>query len=212
MAILQVKKLSIDRQSFDYASLKQQLQSLEWHIVDYVNWPDSYPYKPGVAFQIGYTADEVVLHFAVEENFVKAQYVRPNEAVFEDSCVEFFISFDQKNTYYNIEFNVLGTGLIGYGPADKTQRNRLKAEQIEQVSTASSVVQVDGKKRWNMVMLIPLATFQLEGKDLAGVKAHANFYKCGDMLPEPHFISWQPIHFPKPNFHKPEFFGEIQFV
>lgn len=212
MAILEVSKRTIDTQDFDYAGLKQQLHGLPWQPMEQVNWPESYPHKPAVAFQIAYTADAVVLHFAVAEDFVKAQYVRPNEPVFEDSCVEFFISFDGKKTYYNLEFNVLGTGLIGYGPADKKQRNRLTAEQIERVSTATSVVQVDGKKKWNIILLVPLAVFQLEGSDLSGRRAHANFYKCGDKLPVPHFISWQPIAFPTPNFHKPEFFGEIQFV
>ncbi|WP_262895053.1 carbohydrate-binding family 9-like protein, partial [Parabacteroides distasonis] len=25
----------------------------------------------------------------------------------------------------------------------------------------------------------------------------------------PHFVSWSPIDLPEPNFHCPEFFGEI---
>ena len=212
MEALQVKQLAIDTSTFAYFELKQQMKDLDWHAIDQVNWPESYPYKPTVAFQIAYNADGIALHFAVEEDFVKAQYVRPNEPVFEDSCVEFFVSFDQKKTYYNIEFNVLGTGIIGYGPADKKQRNRLTAQQIEQVSTASSVTQVAGKKKWNIVMLIPYAVFQLEGIDLAGRQAHANFYKCGDKLPVPHFVSWKAIDFPKPSFHQPDFFGEIRFV
>ena len=34
-----------------------------------------------------------------------------------------------------------------------------------------------------------------------------NVYKCGDMLPHPHFLSFFPIHLPKPDFHRPDFFG-----
>jgi len=62
MAGLRVKKLSIDTQSFDYFSLKQQMKDLDWQSIAHVNWPESYPYKPTVAFQIGYTAGFVALH------------------------------------------------------------------------------------------------------------------------------------------------------
>ena len=28
----------------------------------------------------------------------------------------------------------------------------------------------------------------------------------------PHYLSWMPIDTPKPDFHRPEFFGKINFV
>ena len=37
----------------------------------------------------------------------------------------------------------------------------------------------------------------------------ANFYKCGDKTAHPHYLSWSPIHTEKPDFHRPEFFGEL---
>lgn len=37
----------------------------------------------------------------------------------------------------------------------------------------------------------------------------ANFYKCADKTKRPHFLSWRPIDLPKPDFHCPQFFGEI---
>lgn len=36
-----------------------------------------------------------------------------------------------------------------------------------------------------------------------------NFYKCGDLTSEPHYLSWAPITFPRPNFHLPAFFGTL---
>ncbi len=38
-----------------------------------------------------------------------------------------------------------------------------------------------------------------------------NFYKCGDETPQPHYISWNPIDMPTPNFHVPQFFGTLEF-
>ena len=40
-------------------------------------------------------------------------------------------------------------------------------------------------------------------------KIMGNFYKCADDTEFPHFVSWSPIDLPSPNFHCPEFFGEI---
>ncbi|KGE12271.1 carbohydrate-binding family 9-like protein [Sphingobacterium deserti] len=213
MGKLIVEQLAIDAGNFNYAQLARSMEVLTWHILDQHNWKEEYPYKPIVNFQIGHTGSAILLHFAVEEKFIKGQYVRPNESVWEDSCVEFFISFDQKNHYYNLEFNVVGTGLIGYGPKIKTERARLDAETITKVSTATSIVSKQGEKNWNIILYIPIGIFSKSDiTSLAGLSAHANFYKCGDALPEPHFISWKPVAWPKPNFHLPEFFGEIEFA
>jgi hypothetical protein len=38
----------------------------------------------------------------------------------------------------------------------------------------------------------------------------ANIYKCGDKCDQPHFLSWSPIGLPNPDFHCPEWFGEIE--
>ena len=44
-----------------------------------------------------------------------------------------------------------------------------------------------------------------------GVVWRANFYKCGDQTLHPHWLTWSPVAFPKPQFHLPEFFGELVF-
>ena len=48
--------------------------------------------------------------------------------------------------------------------------------------------------------------FLPDGKEIT-----ANFYKCGDDLTVPHFVSWNPIKTEKPDFHRPEFFGKLKF-
>jgi hypothetical protein len=39
-----------------------------------------------------------------------------------------------------------------------------------------------------------------------------NFYKCGDETEYPHFGCWNLIASPVPDFHRPEYFGEIVLV
>jgi hypothetical protein len=46
---------------------------------------------------------------------------------------------------------------------------------------------------------------------LKGKTCRANFYKCGDDLPEPHFLSWNNIIADKPDFHLPQYFGTLTF-
>ena len=193
----------------NYSDVVLALKDVPWHAIDQSPWLADYPYEPKATFQIAYTATHIVIHYDIQEEFVKAQYIRPNENVWEDSCVEFFLSLDGKQHYYNFEFNVLGTGLIGYGPAVKSLRSRLTAEQIEQVDVLTQVRKIGGIKQWNSILFIPIALF--DGVSLAGNTFHGNFYKCGDGLPNPHFVAWNNIDLPSPSFHQPSFFGELRF-
>lgn len=207
-----VPSLHIPENTTSFSVLASYLADVPTHTISHVNWPQEYPYKPEVTFKIAYTATHLYLQYQVQEELVRANYMRPNENVWEDSCVEFFLSFDQKKTYYNLEFNVLGTGLIGYGSADKKTRQRMDSATIEQVTTFTEVVQRNGQKLWSLFLEIPLTVFKFEADTtLKGKTLQANFYKCGDHLPKPHFISWSPIDYPTPNFHQPQFFGDLTF-
>lgn len=189
------------------------LLALPAHKIDQVSW-SAYPYLPDVGFKIAYTRESIILEYEVKEKHLKAVYLKANDPVYKDSCVEFFISFDKEH-YYNFEFNSLGTALVGYGTADKDTRLRLPSELIEKIITRS-VVNTSKKKgtdnEWTLQLQIPFSLFYKENiKSLKGIRATANFYKCGDDLPEPHFVSWNKIEVPEPNFHLPEYFGEIEF-
>ncbi|TYP92484.1 cellulose/xylan binding protein with CBM9 domain [Sphingobacterium allocomposti] len=208
-----VPRIDMDLTVFGYAALQKQMEELPWQQLSHANWSEQFPYKPDVRFQLAHAGDVLFVHYVVREDFIKATYVRPNEAVWEDSCVELFLSFDGRSTYYNLEFNVLGTGLIGYGPEAKSERARLSAEQIESVQTVTSVINSGKEKCWATVWCVPVDVFVESGIDtFSGRKAHGNFYKCGDKLPGPHFLSWSRVDFPTPNFHLPAFFGELIFA
>jgi len=204
-----VKKVNNQDLALEYRVLQHTFASVDVHAIDNAPWHERYPYKPQVTFKMVHSEDTLGIYYTVNEEFVKANAIRANERVFEDSCVEFFFSLDNKKTYYNFEFNVLGTGLIGYGPAVKAERNRLSAEIIDAVDTMTIVTKQDGLKSWEIFLIIPKSIVTTE--ELSGYIAHANFYKCGDLLPNPHFMSWNTIDNPTPNFHLPQFFGELVF-
>ncbi|SKB36773.1 Carbohydrate-binding family 9 [Parapedobacter luteus] len=181
--------------------------------LDEVAWSD-YPYKPSVYVKIAHTADSLLLVYQVSEKHAIANRRNTNDPVYKDSCVEFFVSFDHVH-YYNIEFNCLGTGLIGYGREAENERSLLPRSLVERIHTDSHIVtkQKHGEDTaWRLVLNVPFSVFDAHSiKSLAGMQCTGNFYKCGDELPVPHFVSWNRINHPTPNFHVPGCFGELFF-
>ena len=70
----------------------------------------------------------------------------------------------------------------------------------------------DGLFEWTVELAIPLELIFGAKKIAFPQKLKANFYKCADKTKKPHFLSWQPIELPKPDFHCPQFFGEIELI
>lgn len=171
---------------------------------------EEYPYKPKVSFAISYTATHILLKYYVEEQEIRARNTAINSPVWQDSCVEFFISFDEGLHYYNIEMNCIGAALVGYGTS-KEDRVLLDAALISGIKCLSEINSRHGKTiRWELTSLLPLKLFKFNPiKALENTTFQANFYKCGDLLPEPHFISWSNIKAAAPEFHLPAFFGRI---
>lgn len=206
---LLVRKVSCSSLLLDHSVLNHTFSSVEKHRMNCCPWQNDFPYIPEVTFQIVHSLDIIGLHYSVQEDFLRAHAIRPNENVWEDSCVEFFVSLDQKQTYFNFEFNILGTGLIGYGSTVKSERNRLSPDEIELVNSITQVVKTKNSKKWEIFILIPKVLLTKE--DISGKVLHGNFYKCGDALPQAHFITWSNIENVKPNFHLPQYFGELNF-
>lgn len=209
LRVKRINAISVEQLANGDEAVMAQLANLDWQVIEQSPWEESFPYRPHVRFQIAHSEEAIYLHYEVQEEFVKAQYIRINENVWEDSCVEFFLSLDGRKTYYNVEFNVLGTGLVGYGTEVKTERKRLDPSLTGQISTFTQVFSLAGKKTWRMLLAIPKHIFAT-GIPVDTV-VHANFYKCGDSLPQPHYLAWNTIENPTPNFHLPAYFGELIF-
>ena len=162
-----------------------------------LNWPE-YSYKPDVKFRIAYTQDLILLKFYVIEDTIIAKETKVNGDVYKDSCVEFFISLDQNDVYYNFEFNCIGTTHVGYGK-ERTKRSLIDPEILNLISVKSSLGnqpfdEKTGGHQWEIMIMIPKECLTFD-KDivLKGVKAKANFYKCGDDSSKPHYITWNPV-------------------
>ena len=187
----------------------------EVQMIETLNWRE-YSYKPDVKFRIAYMQDRILLKYYVSEESILAKETKVNGDVYKDSCVEFFISPDQNDVYYNFEFNCIGTPHVGYGQVG-TKRNMIDPEILKLISIKSSLgdqpfEERTGGHQWEMMIMIPKECLAFD-KDivLKGFKAKANFYKCGDDTSRPHFITWNPVGTEIPDYHRPEYFGEILF-
>ena len=76
-------------------------------------------------------------------------------------------------------------------------------------ASAGSTPAADG---WTAEYCLPLDFFRLFYPDfrlIPGIHFRGNCYKCGDRTEHPHFLAWNPVHTPTPDFHRPEFLGEM---
>ena len=192
-------------------------EGIEYHSISTINFGQSYPVVPEVSFAVAYTDNNIVIHYKVSEPSVRAVAYADCQRVWEDSCCEFFSAPAKDGYYYNLEANCTGTILIEGGTV-KSPREYAPEEVLQSVKRWSSLGRESFETReepteWEMALIVPFRTFYFNHRvrSLKGRTIRANFYKCGDLLPVPHHLSWSPIHPPATHFHCPDFFGTLRF-
>lgn len=213
-----MKKLIVPKVMADISKIEdidEKLAGLPFYKIDKINWPEEYPSKPEVSFGIAHNGDNIFLQYKVHENEILGMITHDNGEVWTDSCVEFFISFDDLY-YYNMETSCIGKTLLGYRkPGDKAIHG--SDEIMHSIKRFSSLgtrnrERESGDFYWTMTLVIPYTAYWNDNiGSFDGIKAKGNFYKCGDNLTVPHFVSWTEITTPQPSFHQPAYFGEIEF-
>ena len=106
--------------------------------------------------------------------------------------------------------------MVAYG-SDRENRVLLPEDVVKNIKAQpmlnSSHRVEKGMINWELTLIIPFNVLHYHKlTSLKGKSCYANFYKCGDDLPEPHFLAWNNIRSSSPNFHLPEFFGIMEFV
>lgn len=177
-----------------------------------VNWQDQFPYQPLTSFTIAHSDKHIYIDFFTRCNFLRAENFEDQSPVSEDSCVEFFVQPHPGGEYWNFEWNCIGA-INASHRLERPHPTRLNSDELARIKRHSSCGnrpfrELEGMFSWNLVVKIPL--------DLIGVEYHGepvemrgNFYKCASKASQPHYLSWNPIDTPAPDFHRPEFFGKI---
>ena len=159
--------------------------------------------------QICYDDAALYLHLAAKEKAIRAEYTATLSPVHEDSCLEFFFMPDGDERYMNFEVNPNGCLHIGFGydRKDRFVIHRRDAESLFRIRTAKT------KDGWEVYYQIPLRFLRIVYPDYCfGGVLRANFYKCGDKTPHPHYLSWHPVTSAAPDFHRPCDFGELYYA
>lgn len=210
MNSIQVPLVKFENQDMDTVL---ELKGARFH-VQCVNWPETFPYAPLCSGRIARTRDALVVDFRVSGLDLRIQNTADNGRQWEDSCVEVFIQDPSKAVYYNFEVNPLGKVLACSGP-DRQNRVARPAREMEQIlrfvchpEEPQPTKDLQGVQSWRVGVVIPFRLIGVDPENLPH-SLRANFYKCGDKTAHPHYLSWSPIPTEKPDFHRPEFFGEL---
>lgn len=183
--------------------------------IEVLNWIKEYPYRPITLFNIARSSDSIFIKFSVRGTMLRAIYSNDQDPVHEDSCVEFFCMPVGSETYTNFEFNCIGTCSASTRKSRHENVVAFTPEEMQTIKRHPSIgrrafKEMEGMFEWELTVSIP---FELIGIDPANLpeKILGNFYKCADGTDSPHFVSWNPIQTEKPDFHRPEFFGDLIF-
>ena len=212
-----IRKVYLPEAGFKPADIPELFreENIQYEKIDVLNWPEQYPYKPLVEFALAHTGDSILIHYRVVEKTSRAAAREDLGKVWEDSCVEFFSSPADDGLYYNLECNCIGKVLLCCG-ADRHVRVPAPVDVLSRIQRWSSLGNEPFAETaagpWEVCLIVPAEFyFNHKIKSLDGLQIKANFYKCGDLLQTPHFLSYAPIDTPNPDFHRPEFFVPVAF-
>ena len=106
----------------------------------------------------------------------------------------------------NFEVNAAGIALIGIGKG-RHGRALLPALPENMEIQASR----HAGEWWAVRYRVPFTLLKkLFGKQ-SDARMRGNFYTCDETI-HPHFGTWNPVASDQPDFHRPECFGELEFV
>lgn len=182
-------------------------------------------YKEGVKqaaeARVLYDDRAICLQFLCEDRHISAEVTETNGPVSKDSCVEFFATIepDRGPDYFNIEVNCCGTRLMKWG-VERNGRKLITPEQARRIEVVTSVpgptkAESPSDNGWWVTYAIPWDLLrEYTGRSIApqaGTRWRANFYRCGGKTDEQYGV-WSEIKWAKPDYHRPEFFGELEFA
>lgn len=172
---------------------------------------DSNGYCPDVRYVLDMNETGFTMHITVPEANPRREMTQNFQPVCLDSCVEWFVNFmpERNERYFNFEMNALGTINVSFRKnRQDTETQYLSEEDIASLNIQPAVFE----KHWELYYEVP---FTLIKKYIPGywfeegMTIRANFYKCGGKTEFVHHGVWKTIPVEKPDFHMPQYFGEI---
>ena len=201
------------------------LKSIQWDNANTLELTyymgDKPKHFPKVQAKLLYDDKNIYVFFKVEDQYVRAVGKQHQDMVCRDSCAEFFFTpnEDISTGYFNLEMNCGGTLLLYH----QTERGKnvkpfsnSDCDKIEVIASMPKIVEPEIKEpiTWTLQYAIPIEILNKYSKVIkpaSGVRWSANLYKCADQTSHPHWLTWAKVDLPRPDFHRPEFFGTLIF-
>ena len=215
------------RKTTGEAALCGEVTGTEWEKANKLS-VNEYPWfksgnKQGTTVRMLYDERAVYVQFLCEDKHIYADHTEVNSSVCIDSCVEFFAKPLPRDNerYFNLEVNCCGNFLLGWGRNIKDIAGTFVAPELSTsyLKIASSEpgprkAESPEDNGWWMAAKIPFELInQISGDEIrpvSGTVWRANFYRCGGQT-DPQYACWNLVGTPNPDYHQPEFFGELVF-
>lgn len=160
--------------------------------------------------QVCYDDEALYVRLTAKETDIRAEETGRIGVPSKDSCLEFFFSPIEGDTrYFNFEFNPALCMHIGFGSCRQNS-----ARLLPKPSANINPEVIRTEEGWELTYQITFDFIRQFFPNFAaeqGKKMRGNFYKCGELTPTEHYFAWNPVDTPTPDFHRPEFFGELVF-
>ncbi len=181
-------------------------------------------HKPKVEAKLAWDDECVYVIFRVEDKYVMATADKHFDMVCKDSCVEFFFAprADTEEGYFNLETNCIGSILMFHQYGRQINQRWIDLEDLKSIELATSLPkgkvispEIKDDTVWTVEYALPwrmLEKYTTVNPPAPGVEWRANFYKCIEQNSHPHWLTWNEIPLPAPDFHQPRHFGIIKFI
>ena len=189
---------------------------------------ENYPWfksghKESTATRLLYDERAIYVQFLCYDKHIYADRTEINSSVCQDSCLEFFAQpiprVDQR--YFNLEINYCGNFLLGWGKNIKEISGNFVAAELSSKYLKIAASEPGPTKQespedngWSVAVNIPFELLsQLSDRQIkptSGTVWRANFYRCGGRTNQ-QYACWNRVDTPSPDYHRPEFFGELVF-
>lgn len=159
--------------------------------------------------QLCYDEEALYVRLAAKEKNIRAEYTGLLDQPCQDSCLEFFFSpIEGDSRYFNIEFNPNHCLYLGIG---SSIHDLVRLIPQKDVLSPQATRTCDG---WEITYHIPfefIRRFFPDFNPTSGTKIRGNFYKCGDLTVQKHYLCWNKINSVPVSFHRPCDFGILEF-
>lgn len=166
--------------------------------------------KTDAKVQFSFEESTLIINFEIFEEEIRKETTFHNDNVHEDSCVECFFQIPNSDEYYNFELSASSFMKVGRGAS---RNNRFLFDESI-INTIDKKVTIINDNHWKAEIKLDLKKWKVLSHDSIenNKTIKGNFYKCGDKLKKPHYLSLFLIDVKEPNFHIPKFFDKLVFV